>query len=105
MVLAAKLKAKCPCGKCDSDPDVLLFHHRDSATKCFSISWGVKSGVSMQRLLEEIAKCDLICSNYRIKLHKSLQQIGHISSSILDDNYKNSMKAVEKHRQKRGLKR
>jgi hypothetical protein len=37
------------------------FHHRDSTTKSFSLGWGV-TNVGRQRLIQEIAKCDLYCA-------------------------------------------
>ena len=98
IVIAVKLKSVCPCGRCDSDPDVLLFHHRNPETKCFSIAWAVKSGVSEIRLLEEIAKCDVICSNYHIKIHKA-QKTEAIRSEFLDPQYKKQTEHIERHRQ------
>lgn len=46
----------------------LDFHHRVNEDKLFGISEGVTK-FSMSKILEEIAKCDLICSNCHRKLH------------------------------------
>jgi hypothetical protein len=46
-------------------PDALHFHHRDPSTKDFGL--GKFSG-SLARLIEEAAKCDLVCANcHRIR--------------------------------------
>lgn len=50
---------KCGYAKCARS---LEYHHRDPQTKLFSISNRVNRG-SRERLLEEIAKCDLLCRN------------------------------------------
>jgi hypothetical protein len=104
----AKLNVRCPCGKCDSDPDVLLFHHRIPSEKCFSIAWAVKSGISESRLRAEMSKCDIICSNYHIKLHKlasRLEEKEFIPSALLDPRYKAMMSSIEKFRQRFGTKK
>jgi hypothetical protein len=57
------LKQGLTCDRCGFDkPCALEFHHRDPATKDFTISkkaWQV----SEERLLAEIEKCDVLCSN------------------------------------------
>lgn len=46
----------------------LDFHHRDATKKKFNI--GVRSSaVAMQTLIEEVAKCDILCANCHRKLH------------------------------------
>ena len=66
----------CKCG--ESHPACLDFHHRDPATKLFTISEGVATrGRSV--ILEEIAKCDVICANCHRKHHyenKMAQDVG-----------------------------
>lgn len=52
----------------EHDPICLDFHHRDPSAKEFVISLGV-ARASLQRIQNEIAKCDLICSNCHRKLH------------------------------------
>lgn len=54
---------KDPCKKCDkSFPVVCMdWHHRDKSTKLFTIRR--KMNKPRKVLLEEIAKCDLVCSN------------------------------------------
>lgn len=59
-------KACTDCG-CVYPPYVLDFDHRDPTTKEFNIAMHVRQ-VSRQRLLDEIAKCDIVCANcHRIR--------------------------------------
>ncbi len=52
------------CSKCpESDWRCLDFHHKNPNEKEFSISTGRMRGLSVKRLLEEIAKCEVLCSN------------------------------------------
>jgi hypothetical protein len=44
----------------------LEFHHRDATTKEFGVA---NFGGSLERLLTEIAKCDLLCANCHRKRH------------------------------------
>lgn len=60
---------KCSCEKCgESHPSCLDFHHKDSSQKEFSIGTFYKK-VTNKKLLEEIAKCIVLCSNCHRKLH------------------------------------
>jgi hypothetical protein len=43
---------------------VMQFHHRDPAVKKFNVSdFRRNSGWAMQKLHDEIAKCDILCAN------------------------------------------
>lgn len=57
----AELKSG-PCADCGNrfHPVAMDFDHRDPAEKSFQISKGPKN---LQRVLAEIAKCDLVCAN------------------------------------------
>ncbi len=62
-------KSSHPCILChEADPVVLDFHHRNPQEKEFSISY-MKHTVNKQKLLIEIQKCDVLCSNCHRKLH------------------------------------
>jgi hypothetical protein len=63
--LVAAYGGRCvDCGYANC-PEALQFHHRDPSTKEFGL--GKFSG-SLARLLEEAAKCDLLCANcHRIR--------------------------------------
>ena len=65
------LKKGKPCVDCGGvfPTCVMDYHHRDPATKEFGISQRVS--YSRDRILAEIAKCDLICANcHRIRHHE-----------------------------------
>ncbi|MCZ2109493.1 MAG: HNH endonuclease [Dehalococcoidia bacterium] len=51
-----------PCARCgNSYPPVAMdFHHRDPETKEFNIGPAIRYG--KERILAEIAKCDLLCA-------------------------------------------
>lgn len=70
--LVDELKSK-PCMDCGGifPPCVMDFDHRGEDDKIADICTMVtRRGTSMKRLLEEIAKCDLVCSNcHRIRTH------------------------------------
>ena len=58
------------CSRCsESHPATLQFHHRNPREKEFSISMVRRGKYSKKRLLEEIAKCDVICANCHAKEH------------------------------------
>jgi hypothetical protein len=66
IILDAK---KVGCLYCDEKhPAALDFHHRDPSQKTYNISNWVRF-TNPKRLLEEIAKCDVICANCHRKLH------------------------------------
>jgi hypothetical protein len=58
------------CG--ESDPACLDFHHRDSSVKKGLISKMV-TRVSMERVMDEIDKCDVLCANCHRKLHAKVE--------------------------------
>ena len=61
-------KAETGCITCgDKRHWVLVFHYRDSSQKEFSI--GANSGRSMTKIVNEMAKCDVMCANCHRDLH------------------------------------
>lgn len=63
-------KAGLQCLRCpENDPRCLDFHHRDPSTKKFCVSRN--KGRPRHILIEEIAKCDVLCANCHRKLHYS----------------------------------
>jgi len=59
-----ELKKELVCEQCGEDhPAALDFHHKDQSKKDFSISYACKMGYSRERILEEIKKCNVWCSN------------------------------------------
>lgn len=60
------------CNRCpESDFRCLDFHHSDPSKKDITVSAAVSRGWSKDRILEEISKCEVICSNCHRKHHRS----------------------------------
>jgi hypothetical protein len=81
-----RIYEKFPCCVCgESDPDVLVLHHIDQSTKFRNeysvkrsrgsggrrgISELVSDNHSLRKLIEEVNKCAMVCSNCHQKVHK-----------------------------------
>ena len=58
------------CVRCGlTDYRVLDFHHRDPSQKVISLSVALHKNVGEKAILDEIAKCDLLCANCHRILH------------------------------------
>jgi hypothetical protein len=58
------------CMRCGiADYRVLDFHHRDPSEKEIDLSKAVANNWGEQRILQEIAKCDVLCANCHRILH------------------------------------
>jgi len=58
------------CMRCgNADIRVLDFHHIDSSTKEGTIEHMVKGAWSKDRILQELAKCEVLCANCHRILH------------------------------------
>ena len=57
------------CGYKDN-PDILHFHHKDPTTKLNNISRMLGKNHSMEKIKQEIDKCDLLCITCHHKEHK-----------------------------------
>lgn len=58
------------CDTCGEDhPAVIDFHHEDPSEKEFSISVAIRKNYSLRRIVLEIKKCRMLCSNCHRKLH------------------------------------
>jgi hypothetical protein len=64
-----KCKMKCQCG--ENHPSCLDFHHRDPNEKEDIICRMVHKALKKEKILKEIAKCDVICSNCHRKIHST----------------------------------
>lgn len=66
------------CAQCpEKDPRCLDFHHRDPSTKSFNISSGLSNKLSLETLMKEIEKCDLLCRNCHVKTYKRVYEFVH----------------------------
>jgi len=63
----------CICGY-DKSSSALQFHHVNPTTKEFIIG-GVSAEYSIQRLISEVNKCILICSNCHFEIHDGLLNV------------------------------
>jgi len=58
---------------CNSCPEprwyVLDFHHKDPTTKEINLAHAITNGWSKKRILNEVAKCDVLCANCHRELH------------------------------------
>ncbi len=57
----------CPCG--ENHPGCLVFHHIDPNTKELPVSQVAQRGWGRDRIMREIAKCQILCANCHSKLH------------------------------------
>jgi len=65
-----ELKSKLSCVKCEENhPACLEFHHNDPKEKEIEISTVVAAGWSKERILKEMEKCTVFCSNCHRKHH------------------------------------
>ncbi len=65
-------KSTLQCSRCpENNPVCLDFHHRDPETKLFGIG-NDHYKVSLKKLQEEIAKCDVLCANCHRKEHATV---------------------------------
>lgn len=65
------------CGVCgytfENRPECCEFHHRNAKTKSFSISQ--MANRSIESIVNEINKCDVLCANCHRMLHKGKKLI------------------------------
>lgn len=62
-----KRELVCACG--EDHPACIVFHHPDPAAKEISVSDAVRRGWGRDRILAEIAKCEVVCANCHAKRH------------------------------------
>lgn len=63
------IKSKLSCSGCDeSHPRCLDFHHLDPDSKVDMIARMVRNCVDKEKILEEMAKCIILCTNCHRKL-------------------------------------
>jgi hypothetical protein len=63
-------KSQLQCARCpETHPACLEFHHREPKKKEIVVAKALVWGWSIERILAEIAKCDVLCANCHRKLH------------------------------------
>lgn len=63
-------KAEQKCQRCgEAHPACLEFHHREPGEKDRDVSKALDWGWGVERILSEIAKCDVLCANCHRKLY------------------------------------
>ena len=64
LILIREYKASKGCMDCgEKDPIVLEMDHRNRNDKSFNVGDKVKLGFSLERMSEELKKCDVVCAN------------------------------------------
>ena len=65
-----QFKSTLACVRCgESHPACLDFHHRDPAEKEMAVHQAVRRRLGRERILAEVAKCDVLCANCHRKHH------------------------------------
>ena len=68
-----EIKKEMKCELCDEDETCCLdFHHRDPKEKDFVLSMAASRGRSQDGILQEIAKCVVVCANCHRKIHAGI---------------------------------
>lgn len=63
-------KSSLSCARCgENHPACIDFHHRDPAQKIRDVAEMASCSYSKEKILAEVAKCDILCSNCHRKLH------------------------------------
>jgi hypothetical protein len=63
-------KSNLSCSKCEENhPATLEFHHKRDQKKDKAIGNMVADGCSIKKILEEVKKCEVLCSNCHKKFH------------------------------------
>ncbi len=58
------------CSSCGEDhPACLDFHHRDPKQKEISLAHAARAGWAQKRILAEVTKCVVLCTNCHRKVH------------------------------------
>lgn len=66
----AEFKSGLSCSRCgENHPACLDFHHKDPTQKDVALAQAVANGWSIDSILKEVEKCDILCSNCHRKLH------------------------------------
>lgn len=68
-------KSSLSCEHCgENHPATLDFHHKDPKDKDLELAYVISYGWSKDRILSEVEKCAVLCSNCHRKLHYNERQ-------------------------------
>ncbi|HEU0036789.1 MAG TPA: hypothetical protein VFQ53_39540 [Kofleriaceae bacterium] len=66
----AELKATKSCESCgEAAPECLHFHHREPSRKQITLADVISAGWARERILDEVAQCQVLCANCHAKHH------------------------------------
>ncbi len=69
------IKDDLSCERCDEDENICLdFHHVNLSDKVNAVSTMAMCGTAKNKILAEIAKCIVLCSNCHRKIHREMDQ-------------------------------
>jgi len=69
-----EIKRSRGCKMCNiTDSRVLDFHHRESESKLFTVG-GFRNSIGIERVKDEIKKCDIVCANCHRILHSEMRK-------------------------------
>ena len=77
------------CSKCGSS-DGIVYHHRDPSTKLFNIS--NRLHINKDRLMDEIAKCDILCKSCHDKIHEYSEEETKLRRKAQNSEYRDKHK-------------
>jgi len=73
---AKEIKATAGCARCsEDDPACLDFHHIDEDEKEHQVTTMISYGYGQEKILDEMAKCAVICANCHRKEHFTPQDV------------------------------
>ncbi len=94
------VKSKCFCYLCgDKRSEILEYHHLQSEDKLFSISNGIKSGLSKEKIKTEMDKCICLCPSCHRSYHLAVltpSEVKKYEKALRDYAQKQRKKTKEK---------
>ena len=70
------------CGYKGKNVASLNFHHTDPEHKEFCISTGIRNHESIQKIIEEMNKCEVLCANCHVKIHINVARFNLFKEKI-----------------------
>jgi hypothetical protein len=72
------------CERCGlADFRVLDFHHKNLSEKEFNVADMIRNGASIQRIMQEISKCVVLCANCHRIEHYETRMESSLESQVL----------------------